>query len=388
MRILHVCICLDTRFGGPSRGLATLATAQAQRGDQVAVIPSVRTDGQQTLISSDRINVITPPIDGTVFGGVAFFNRTLRKVIHQAALQTDIIHIHSTWRYHLVAAAMIARKLSIPYIVRPAGNLGRATRNSKRWLKRPYFELVERRIHNRAAGIHCTSNKEKDEIQELELTSPTFVVTQPVDAASLDTKNPECPGDRCSWLKRPGRNVTFLGRISSIKNLEVLLIAFSKVLNSVRDLNLILAGPHEDQNLVSKLRQIASDAQIESQLCLPGMLEGEEKHCLLNNTDIFVMPSIHENFGVAVVEAMHFGVVPIVSTGVGIADLLLKREAGIVCAPTVEGIAEAMLKALNAEESVSADMARSAVAATREFEPSNVANRLNDEYVRAIRNHS
>ena len=58
MMILHVIYGLAEIIGGPPVGLATLARAQAQRGDDVMVLPARRTSGKQTLEPTPSIGRI------------------------------------------------------------------------------------------------------------------------------------------------------------------------------------------------------------------------------------------------------------------------------------------------------------------------------------------
>jgi hypothetical protein len=63
MRILHVIYGLSDIMGDPPQGLATLARAQAARGDDVVVLPCPHTEGPQTLAVGRHGNLVVhdPP---------------------------------------------------------------------------------------------------------------------------------------------------------------------------------------------------------------------------------------------------------------------------------------------------------------------------------------
>jgi glycosyltransferase involved in cell wall biosynthesis len=72
------------------------------------------------------------------------------------------------------------------------------------------------------------------------------------------------------------------------------------------------------------------------------LLQGEELRDAYNAADIFVLPSLQENFGIAVVEAMSAGCPVIVSEEVSLAQEIAEARAGIVCFAAVEPLAKAM----------------------------------------------
>jgi len=77
-----------------------------------------------------------------------------------------------------------------------------------------------------------------------------------------------------------------------------------------------------------------------------GMLSGEEKTAALKDSDVFVLPSYSENFGMAVVEAMAFGLPVIITRNVGIASDVILAKAGLVVEKEEKELSEAILKIL------------------------------------------
>ena len=122
MKILHVIPELDERVGGPPRSLATLARAQADRGDDVLVLGCRRSSGPATIPvgTSGKLTVLEPPGDS----GLLWYDRAVKRAIFDAAKDRNIIHVHGTWRYHSLASSAAARAHGIPLVLRPFGNLG------------------------------------------------------------------------------------------------------------------------------------------------------------------------------------------------------------------------------------------------------------------------
>ena len=98
------------------------------------------------------------------------------------------------------------------------------------------------------------------------------------------------------------------GRFVPKKGFDLLLRAFSRLLNEYPDARLMLAGDGEE---TERLKALALDLGIERSVEFPGWVTDIRR--FLEQADVFVLPSRDEPFGIAVLEAMACGV-PIVST--------------------------------------------------------------------------
>ena len=89
------------------------------------------------------------------------------------------------------------------------------------------------------------------------------------------------------------------------------------------------------------------DAGLSARTKMTGFVEGLAKADLFETSDIFVLPSHQENFGIAVVEAMTFGVPVIVSNNIDIHDEIAKARAGLIVSTAVEDLCAAIRKLAN-----------------------------------------
>ncbi len=118
-----------------------------------------------------------------------------------------------------------------------------------------------------------------------------------------------------------------MGRIAPVKNLEKLIQDFHLLTNS--GVILILAGPVDDHKYFHKLKTLINSLGIEDRVVWTGPLFGVDKACLFHDGDIFVLPSINENFGIAAAEAMTAGLPVIATETCGITEHF-EGGAGIV----------------------------------------------------------
>ncbi|MBK7937521.1 MAG: glycosyltransferase [Lewinellaceae bacterium] len=108
----------------------------------------------------------------------------------------------------------------------------------------------------------------------------------------------------------PGLIVS-LCRLHKVKGLDILIRAVHQLIQKKLPVVLIIAGP--DFGELETLQQLVADLNLQENVFFPGELAGEEKWRFLRGADVFALPSYHENFGIAYLEALAVGV-PIVAS--------------------------------------------------------------------------
>jgi glycosyltransferase involved in cell wall biosynthesis len=138
----------------------------------------------------------------------------------------------------------------------------------------------------------------------------------------------------------------FLGRISTAKGLDIIYEALKKLKekNIIFEFIMAGAGPEEKEytNLFAQL--------LGSNFVFKGVVSGNTKTTLLKECDIFLLPSKFEGLPMSLLEAMAFGLVPVV-TNVGSISFVVKNNAnGVITAlndSTAERVAAATEKLIN-----------------------------------------
>lgn len=386
MKILHVIIRLAQIDGGPAWGLSTLAKAQAQLGDNVTILPCSGSGGKPTIGPGNygRFTVLNPPTNENL----KFPNKALKRLLLDIVRDFDIIHIHGSWRYHLIAASSAAKKYNIPYIVRPAGNLGTIPRGDRSYIKWPYFMFVDKPIFKKASAIHCCTLKESDELQRLKIGTDIFVVPNPVDGSLKELSNqPEFVESICPGLKPDDMVVLYIGRIARIKQLPTLVAVFAKLSNEIKNAHLVIAGPKEDNNIVAALQSQINKNNIGAKVHMPGIVTGAAKATLYRRATIFVQPSEHENFGISAAEAMSFGKACVVNTGVGLSADIVAWQAGLSYNGTIPELENALRKVLLSEQ-LRQSCEKKAIELSKSFNPVTIAENLKLQYEHILKYNS
>jgi glycosyltransferase involved in cell wall biosynthesis len=173
-----------------------------------------------------------------------------------------------------------------------------------RWYTRPLYPQALAR----AAAIFTVSEAAREDLVRA-AGAPReriFVTPNGVDPRFFDLRAPE--GPRAPYLLAVG---TFEPR----KNLPILLDAFRILRRGGRDLQLVVAG-HQAFTQLLPLGELAPHVR------LTGMVSDDELRGLYAGAACFVMPSLHEGFGLPLAEAMAAGVPAVAS------DIPALREVG------------------------------------------------------------
>ena len=335
MRILHVIGDLAPTSGGPAKAGFEMARALARRGHEVSIYT---TDlGQPTNAPGEQIR------DGVQ---IRLFplqiprpwlaSWPLRKALARELPNFDLLHLHSLYLFHDWAAGGLARRIAMPYLVRPHGTLDPYIHRRRRWKKLIFEHWFQNRVLAGAAAIHYTAEEEMRLAKPFAQGAPGVVVPNGLDPAdyanlpprgSFRARYPEI-GDRPILL--------FLSRINFKKGLDILARAVGRL--GCRDLHLVIAGP--DGGYLGETRRFVAEAGIAQRTTFTGMLAGREKLAAFADASLFVLPSYSENFGIAVIEAMACGLPVLISDRVNIWREVVADGAGLAAACEPAAFAE------------------------------------------------
>lgn len=113
--------------------------------------------------------------------------------------------------------------------------------------------------------------------------------------------------------------VTFLGRITYQKGPEYFIEAANKVLKRYSNVRFVMAGSGD--MLTKSIRRVAQ-LKIGTKFHFTGFLRGDDVQKMFSYSDVYVMPSVSEPFGISPLEAMKSGVATIISKQSGVAEVL------------------------------------------------------------------
>jgi len=113
--------------------------------------------------------------------------------------------------------------------------------------------------------------------------------------------------------------VTFLGRITMQKGPEYFVEAANMVLHRTRNVRFCMAGSGD---MMDAMIYLAAERGIADRFHFPGFMRGKQVYECLKASDVYVMPSVSEPFGISPLEAMQCGTPSIISKQSGCAEIL------------------------------------------------------------------
>jgi len=136
--------------------------------------------------------------------------------------------------------------------------------------------------------------------------------------------------------------VTFLGRVTFQKGPEYFVEAAKKVLEKVPNVRFVLAG---DGDMMAQTISRVAELGIADRFHFTGFLRGSDIDLMFGMSDVYVMPSISEPFGISPLEAMRANVPTIISKQSGVAEVL--THAIKVDFWDIDGMADAIYGIIN-----------------------------------------
>jgi len=246
----------------------------------------------------------------------------------------DVVHIHAVMSHACVAAARACRASGVPFVLRTIGTLDDWSLGQKPLRKRVFMHMFGNQMLADAETIHTTAPGEFQmlrrafELRHVALV-PLGVDDMWLDAAQQPTAVPPY--------------LLAMSRMHPVKGLDQLIPAFARATEDPAraEWRLVIAGDG-DPAYVQQLRALARTTAAASRIDFVGWAQGALKADLLRRASAFVLPSFHENFGLAALEALACGVPTIVGEGVQLASWIGEEHAGWITTPEVDTLARVL----------------------------------------------
>ena len=329
LRAIHIVAGLDPRYGGPSYSVPRLCEALCACGTDVRILTVRETN---TPLESP---VTAYPQD---FAGIPFLQSLrlssgLAKAARMAARAYDVVHVHGLWLMPNVSAGHAAAATGRPLVVTPRGMLAPEALAFSARKKRLFWRFLQKPAYARAAVWHATSEAEAEEIRAFGVRAPIAIIPNGIDIPH----SPERSLPRQTTL----HTILYLGRLHPIKRLPDLVAAWSRLAHERSDWILRIIGPDEGGHR-AELEKMVQQGGV-PRVVFDAPVYGAEKARILQEADLFVLPTQNENFGLVVAEALAAGVPAIVTRGAPWSGLEAER-----CGWWVERGVEPLLTALRA----------------------------------------
>ncbi len=246
----------------------------------------------------------------------------IRAIVNRYGLP-ECIHVHNVGQ--AISLSRFCQKNNVPYII---------TEHSDYIDENPFIEKRKRDTANSAASIITVGKRLAHDVSNKYDINP-IVIGNIVDFSSI------------RFNPKSHEGITFISAASMVrdKGFDVLINSFSEFLKSFRNqyspIQLVILGDGPDRKNIEKL---VRDLNISDCVYFYGKYNKREFSSFLETSDVFILPSRHETFGIVYIEAMAAGV-PVIATKCGGPEDFVDDSHGImVPVDDVDALADAMSK--------------------------------------------
>ena len=323
MKVLHFLpVYLPAwQYGGPIMSVSRLCEGLVHHGVDVRVIttnaglPDLPEDQLGTPLTVNGVQVISYPIDEQEG---AIQSKALVDSLPDHMNWADILHLSSIWQPLGIPIQEAAHAAGVPVIQTLRGALGPYSWRRGWWKKVPYFLIKERPLLQRTTAIHCTTRLEAREISWLSLKPSVKLLPNPLELTKLEYS----PHLGAEWRQMMGISpseplLLVAGRFHHKKGLKML----PNVLHALahRPWKIIFIGEDED-GTARRLKSVLGKIGLNYRCHWLNHLPADQLLGPYNAADCLLLPSLHENFGNVVIEALACGCGALISDRVGVGE--------------------------------------------------------------------
>lgn len=317
-----------TRGGGPVRSVQGLAQAMVKLGHEVHVLTTDRDGYERMDVPLDR----PAELDGVLvhyrpirFPKRLYYSPDLARLADALVPQMDAVHVNGMFLWPGAYVSRAARRSGTRLVISPRGMLMPNLVNGKsRLAKLAWIVLQERANLAGASAIHVTAKSETECLRAMGLALAPIV--QLSNGVALPAELPDDAMIEAVWGDvQPGRRVAYLGRLGWNKGIDLAIAAVRAHPQAV----IKLAG-HDEIGLQGLLEPQLRRPDGRSCGAFLGHLEGDTKWAFLAGADVVMMPTLQENFGNTLVEAMAVGTPVIATDGVGASHYMRRIDPALV----------------------------------------------------------
>ena len=245
---------------------------------------------------SDKIKIF--PV-----GLIKFFPFSFSYLKKMILVKPNLIDVQGLWSSSAIFNLIYNKFKPTPYIVTPRGMLEDWALKQSYFKKAIYYFFIEKYHLRNAVCLRATSKMEMNTFRKLGFKNIIINVFNSIKIPKLNLNK--------KIKSKKKKRILFLSRIHEKKGISELLNAWKYIFERYADWELVICGYDKDgykQKMIKLSNKLKLDRVIWKDFVM-----GKEKDDLFKSSDLFILLSHSENFGLAIAEALSFGL-PVITT--------------------------------------------------------------------------
>lgn len=342
MKVSHFLLygTLDPKYGGPTYSVPIQCIGTQREGAEMSFVVYEASKPFEKRLEAEGVTMIHLPNPKNRFQHSWATN--LKEYFTTCKDLPDVLHIHGVWMPANLHVANFGQKHHIPYVINPRGDTEVARINYdklKKLKKQIVWNLWSKKIVDNAACIIATSEQERESIRILGSKVPVAIIPNGIEFDAFPKEVVHNHGEKKILL--------FLSRVNPIKGIELLIEAWSKLpvqLSSEWELH--IAGNSDPKEYIHTLEDKVKNMNLANSIKFVGSITGEAKMRKYQDSNLFILPTLNENFGNVVAEAMMCEC-PVITTTNAPWRCLTEYECGWWIDLSVENLVKSMTEAMS-----------------------------------------
>lgn len=330
-------------IGGVQKRIWELATRLAQRGHEVTIFGMKHWEGEDiTYKEGVRLWGVCPP--------QRLFVNSRRSIKEALYFAYKLLPPLLKERFDVIDAA------NFPYFPCFPAKLASVTKRSQlvitwhevwgnywyEYLGKKGFlgKVVERTVARLNDKVVANSEATKKGLKTIGVRKEISVIPNGVDVQKAEK----------IVRSNEGSDVIYVGRLSKEKNVHLLIKATGYVKREIPGIRCTIIGDGPEKE---NLQRLISQLNLRDNTCLKEVVESEEQvFSWMKASKVFVLASVREGFGIAILEANACGVpaITVNHSQNAACDLIIDGENGFVCEVSESDIADRILRVMNSEQ--------------------------------------
>jgi len=327
MNVLLLTYSLSAEIGGSEYVFSILAELLAKKGHKVWIITN-HIDGF-TYPTNENIKIIfvsflpANAVKHPKNKDKALFNLLAIKSGFSIIRQQKIDIIHSNQTIPALSGAILSTLTSKPHIT-TIHDVVNTRQYLEEWSKQKgntkskamlsYFitKIIYKLKHE---AIHTVSDSVKEDIKKFGIKKPIYVINNAIPIYTLEhvTTNP--------------LQLIYVGRLVFHKNIQVIIKALKLVKKSCPNVSLVIVG---QGNSKKDLERLVSELDLNQNVKFKGLVSENEKNKLVAQSAALLLPSLHEGFGIVILEAFAQKKPVLVSNIRPMSDVVEQNKTGLL----------------------------------------------------------
>lgn len=353
MRIVHFVESTDARRSGSSRFALDAARLLAESGHPSTVLTLDASRAPHAWLGNRMGHDTNEPVKSNLplvrhlgsskFGASVLSSEAMRD-IRATIKQADVVHLHDVWSIATLQVAAACRAMGVPYVLSAHGELDDASLSRGDLKQKLFMHLGGRTMVDRAARVHCAAKTEADHSRQLVATGREFVAPYVADVNAFQTLPGLDVAQRELACVRQAKAVgvpvvVFHAALTAGHGVDLLIEAAAQLRDAGEYACFVVAGEGTRRE-VARFKKLASKQRVCDRVHFVGSLTDDVSASLLQNADLFVLPTSHENDCNMLLRAMVCGTPVLTTRGADLWKEINASGGGVIIEQTASAFAE------------------------------------------------